>query len=53
MEIMTHILLNLPESYENKIGNIEEILDDDNYTLTIERILDKILGKYDGTNVVT
>ena len=44
--MMTHILSNLPEAYHNIVETLEENLDDDNDTITIERILDKISVKY-------
>ena len=47
LEVMTHILSNLPEKYENIIENIDDGLDDGIDTLTIERIRDNSLAKYD------
>ena len=41
--MMTQILLNLHESYDNIVENIEYELDENNNPLTIERIHDKIL----------
>ena len=39
---MTHILLELPELYENMIESIEDELDYEKYPLTIENISDKL-----------
>ena len=36
VEIMTHILSNLPELYKNIVENLEDKLDDDIYMLTIK-----------------
>ena len=36
VEIMTHILSNLPELYKNILENLEDKLDDDIYMLTIK-----------------
>ena len=47
LEVMTHILSNLPEKYENIIENIDDGLDDGIDTLTIDRIRDNSLAKYD------
>ena len=41
--MMTQILLNLHESYDNIVENIEYELDENSNPLTIERIHDKIL----------
>ena len=45
VEIMTHILYNLPEEYKNIIENLEDELDDDNDMLTIEIIWYKLSAK--------
>ena len=50
-EIMAHILSNLPEAYNNMLGNLDENLDDNKDPLNIKRICDKILKKYDQINV--
>ena len=48
---MAHILSNLPEAYNNMLGNLDENLDDNKDPLNIKRICDKILKKYDQINV--
>ena len=45
---MTHILLNLPEEYQNIVEVLWEELYDEGDTLTLEKICDKLLEKYDG-----
>ena len=47
---MSHILSNLPEEYQTIVEIIGDKLDDDSDFITIERIRDKILVKYDRTN---
>ena len=47
---MTRMLLNLPEEYQTIVEIIEDYLDDKNNPLTIERIRDKILVKFDQMN---
>ena len=37
-EMRSHIILDLPESYNNIVENIEDELDDKNYPLTIRKI---------------
>ena len=49
-EMMTHILSSLPEEYEIVVENLEEKLDDDIDTLTIEIIWITISTKYDIMN---
>ena len=44
-EIMTRILANLPEEYQNIVKILEDELDDDDNPLIIERIRDKLLVK--------
>ena len=48
--MMTHILPKLYEKYKNILEVLEYKLDDYNNTLTIERICDKLLVKYDLMN---
>ena len=48
---MTYIISNFPEAYDNIVENIEEEMDDDNDPLTIKSICDKLLEKYDQTDV--
>ena len=48
--MMSHILSNLPEEYQTIVEILEYKLDDDSDFITIERIRDKILVKYDWTN---
>ena len=50
VKMMTHILSNLTEEYENIVETLEEELDNDIDMLTIERILDKISSKYNIMN---
>ena len=50
VEMMTHILSSLPEEYEIVVENLEEKLDDDIDTLTIEIIWITISTKYDIMN---
>ena len=45
-EIMTHILSNLPEEYQTIVEILEGILDDENHPLTIKRVSNKLLVKY-------
>ena len=49
-EMMYHILSNLPEEYQTIVEIIEEKLDNDSYFITIEKIRDRILVKYDQMN---
>ena len=49
-EMMSHILSNLPEEYQTIVEIIEDKLDDGSDFITIERIRDNILVKYDLTN---
>ena len=49
--MMTYIISNFPEAYDNIVENIEEEMDDDNDPLTIKSICDKLLEKYDQTDV--
>ena len=51
VEMMTHILSNLTEEYNNTIENIEDELDDNIDMLTIKIIRDKLSSKYDIVNV--
>ena len=51
VEVMTHILSNIPEDYENIFQNLEYKLDYGIDMLTIERIWDKLSDKYDRMNV--
>ena len=44
---MTHILLKIPEEYQNIVEIIEEKLDGYDNPLTIESIHNKLLVKYD------
>ena len=48
--MMSHIQSNLPEEYQTIVEIIEDKLDDDSDFITIERIRDNILVKYDQTN---
>ena len=48
--MMSHILSNLPEEYQTIVEIIEDKLDDYSDFITIERISDNILVKYDRTN---
>ena len=50
VEIMTHILTNLPEEYKNIFENLEEKLDDKNNMFTVERIRDNLSAKYNRMN---
>ena len=50
VEMMTHIMSNLPEEYKKIVENLEDEVDDNIYPLTIERICDKLLSKYDQKN---
>ena len=45
-EMMTHILPNIPEEYENIFENLVDKLYDDIDMLTIKRIWDKLSAKY-------
>ena len=47
---MTHILSNLPEEYQTTVEILEYELYDKNDPLTIERIREKNLAKFDQTN---
>ena len=47
---MTHILSNLPEEYQTTVEIIGDELDDKDTLLTIERICDNILVKFDQIN---
>ena len=49
-EIITHIMPNLPEEYENSNENLKDKLNDEIDMLTIKRIWDKIADKYNKTN---
>ena len=49
-EMMTHILSNLPEEYQNIVEILEYGLDDDSNTLNIKRIRDKLSVKFDRMN---
>ena len=51
VEIMAHIVINLPEKYYNIIENLEGKLDDDIDMLTIKIIWDKLLPKNYRMNV--
>ena len=42
MEMMTHILSNLPKAYANMVEIIEYESDNDNDSITIDRIRDNI-----------
>ena len=48
--MMSHILSNLPEEYQTIEEILEDKLDDDSEFITIERIRDNILVKYDQIN---
>ena len=48
--MMSHILSNLPEEYQTIVEIIEDKLDDYSDFITIERISDNILVKYDQMN---
>ena len=48
--MMSHKLSNLPEEYQTIVEILEYKLDDDSDFITIQRIRDKILVKYDQTN---
>ena len=48
--MMSHILSNLPEEYQTIVEILEYKLDNDSDFVTIERIHDNILVKYDQTN---
>ena len=45
-EMMTHILLNLPEEYQDIVEILEDKLDEDKNTLTINMICYKLSVKY-------
>ena len=47
--MMSHILSDLPEEYQTILEIIEDKLDNDSEFITIERVRDKILVKYDRT----
>ena len=49
-QMMTHILSNLPEVYQNILEILEDYLDDEDAPQTIKRIRDKLSEKYDWTN---
>ena len=49
-ETMTHVLLKLPEEYQTIVEILEKKIDDEENPLTIERIRDKLLVKYDLMN---
>ena len=49
-EMMTHIISNLPEEYENIVENLEDELDDDIAMLNIKIIWDKLSAKYNRMN---
>ena len=42
VEMMTHVLSNLTEEYENIVENLEDKLDDKIDPLNIQRICDKL-----------
>ena len=48
--MMSLILSNLPEEYQTIVEILEDKLDDDSDFITIERIREKILVKYDQIN---
>ena len=48
--MMTHILSNLPEEYQTIAGILEDELYDKDKPLTIDRIRDNILVKFDQMN---
>ena len=48
--MMSHILSNLLEEYQTIVEILEDKLDDDSDFITIERIREKILFKYDQMN---
>ena len=48
--MMTHIISNLPEEYENIVENLEDKLHNDIAMLTIERIQEKLPAKYNQMN---
>ena len=49
-EIITHILLNLPEEYQNNVQILEEKWDDTDDPLTIDIICDKLSVKFERIN---
>ena len=49
-EIITHILLNLPEEYQNNVQILEEKRDDTDDPLTIDIICDKLSVKFERIN---
>ena len=49
-EIITHILLNLPEEYQNNVQILEEKWDDTDDPLTIDIICDKLSVKFEPIN---
>ena len=49
-EMMSHILSNLLEEYQTIVEILEDKLDYDSDFITIERIRDKILFKYEQMN---
>ena len=51
--MMTHILSTLPEEYQNIVQILEDKLYDDDNPVTIKRIRDKLLVKYEKTNKQT
>ena len=51
VEIMTHVIFNLPEEYEKIFENLEKELDYYIDMLTIKIIWDKLSAKYDSMNV--
>ena len=49
-EMMTQIMPNLPEEYQNTVDILEYKLDDEEYPLTAKNVFDKLLVKYDRMN---
>ena len=47
---MTHILLNLPEEYQDIVKILEDKLDDKDEPITIDRIYEKFLVKLERMN---
>ena len=50
VEVMAHILSNLPEEHNNIVENFEDELDGDIYPSTIKNPRDKLLYNYDRMN---
>ena len=48
--MITHILSNSPEEYQKIVGILEDKLNEKDHPITIERIHDKLLVKFDRRN---